>query len=47
MIVGEMRCILGAGVLLDLRQSRRIRVTIVCKLFVRNENDTVVGHGST
>jgi hypothetical protein len=43
MIGGEMHCILGAGVLLDLRQSRRIRVMLV---FIM-KNDIVVRHGGT
>jgi hypothetical protein len=43
MIGGEMHCILGAGVLLDRRQSRRIRVIVV---FIM-KNDRVVRHGTT
>jgi hypothetical protein len=43
MLGREMHCILGADVLLDRRQSRRIRVIVV---FIM-KNDTVVTHGST
>jgi hypothetical protein len=41
-VIGEMHCILGAGVLLDLRQTRRIYVVVV---FIM-KNDIIVRHGS-